>query len=341
MKKQSEGSQNTSNIIQVHDLQKRYGERTALNKINFAVQKGEIVGFLGPNGAGKSTTMNILSGCLSSSAGQVLINGYDIVQQPERAKRNIGYLPEQPPVYPGMTVHEYLSYICKLKKIPRGSRTAEILSVCAQCQIEEHTHRLIGQLSKGYRQRVGIAQALIGAPPLLILDEPTSGLDPAQIIEIRKLIKSLAGKQTVLLSTHILSEIQAICNRIIIINNGQIIADDTEQNLTRSSSSGYHLRVDAKPETVLEALFPLKSDASIDILPSVEPNTTELWVQTKGTDLRRTIFSLLSEKQLPILKLTDGSVTLEQVFMQLLEQNSAPVGNCAPNHHSNHKEDIQ
>lgn len=219
-------------MIEVTNLSKRYGASKVVNNISFAIKSGEIVGFLGPNGAGKSTTMNMLTGYLSSSSGSAKIAGFDILDDAQDAKKHIGYLPEQPPLYLDMTVKEYLNFVYDLKKtkIPRAAHIAEI---CSLVKIDDVYKRMIKNLSKGYRQRVGIAQALIGNPDVLILDEPTVGLDPKQIIEIRTLIKKLGSKHTVIISSHILSEVQAVCDRILVINNGTIVADDTPDNLSK------------------------------------------------------------------------------------------------------------
>lgn len=220
-------------MIEVKELTKYYGEHLAVDHINFSVGEGEVVGFLGPNGAGKSTTMNMLTGYLSASSGQIRINGVDLSESPLEAKRNIGYLPELPPLYTDMTVNEYLQFMCRLKKV-QGKRKREehIADVCEQVKLADVRGRLIKHLSKGFRQRVGIAQAMIGDPPILILDEPTVGLDPNQILEIRGLIKNLGKKHTVILSSHILQEIQAVCGRILILCEGRLVADDTKENLT-------------------------------------------------------------------------------------------------------------
>lgn len=213
-------------MIEVKHLVKRYGEKVAVNDLSFTVQDGEILGFLGPNGAGKSTTMNILTGYLSATSGEVRIDGVDIAEEPERAKKNIGYLPEIPPLYTDMTVEEYLRFVFRLKKVGRDvKRDAHIADICERVYLREVKGRLIRNLSKGYRQRVGIAQAMIGDPKILILDEPTVGLDPKQILEIRDLIRSLRARHTIVLSSHILQEIQAVCTRILIINEGRLAAD--------------------------------------------------------------------------------------------------------------------
>lgn len=223
-------------VIEVEGLVKRYGDFEAVKGIGFTVNKGEIVGFLGPNGAGKSTTMRILTGYLPLTAGRVRIAGHDIETQPMEAKRRIGYMPEVPPLYTDMTVRDYLIFVARIKGVPAKERRDRVAKVMAQCSIEDVAGRVIAKLSKGYRQRVGLAQALVNNPELLILDEPTAGLDPTQIIEIRKLIQGLAGEHTIILSTHILPEVTMTCNRAVIINKGQIVADDTIANLSKDKT---------------------------------------------------------------------------------------------------------
>lgn len=310
-----------SPMVEVVGVSKKYGNFTAVKNISFSLKKGEILGFLGPNGAGKSTTMNIITGCLSATSGSVSIGGYDILKQPEKAKKCIGYLPETPPLYSNMTVKEYLKFVCNLKGIK--DKASQIARCCALCHIGSYENALISQLSKGYRQRVGIAQALLGEPSVLILDEPTSGLDPAQIVETRKLIRSLAQKYTVILSTHILSEIQAVCSRIIIIGGGNIIADDTEYNLThKDGNSGYLVRVCAEKEKCLEALFELKNSISISVLDSQEKDTTELLIKpNKDFDPRKKIFRCFAKSNLPIIHMSDNNLKLENVFLKLIENN--------------------
>ena len=227
-------------MIEVRNLTKHYGDKIAVNDISFTVEDGEILGFLGPNGAGKSTTMNMLTGYISSTSGTALINGIDILDDPIKAKANIGYLPEIPPLYIDMTVKSYLNFIFDLKKC-KLPRKAHLSDICELCKVTDVKDRIIKHLSKGYKQRVGLAQALIGNPPVLVLDEPTVGLDPKQIIEIRNLIKKLGRTHTVILSSHILSEIQAVCDRVIIINKGEIAADDTADNLSKKISADHRL----------------------------------------------------------------------------------------------------
>lgn len=312
-------------MIEVEHLTKRYGDFTAVKDISFSVGEGEILGFLGPNGAGKSTTMNIITGYISSNEGTVKINGYDILEEPNKAKSQIGYLPEQPPVYTNMTVTEYLSFVCGLKKIKnKKEQEKEIARACTMAQIGHVRDRIIEHLSKGYRQRIGIAQALIGEPPVLILDEPTAGLDPAQIVEVRELIRSLSKHHTVILSSHILSEIQAVCDRIIIISNGQIAADDSAEHLANSMNekSGYLLQVAGKQAQVLDALEPLNEHATIKQSPCKESGVQEFSVISKNdSDPRKEIFHLLAEANLPILMLKSNALTLEEIFLKLISES--------------------
>lgn len=309
-------------MIEVQNLTKHYGSHCAVDHISFQVNEGEILGFLGPNGAGKSTTMNILTGYLSSNDGTVKISGYDILEDPNAAKANIGYLPEQPPLYMDMTVREYLDFIYDLKKctIPRAEHIAE---VCKLMKIEHVYGRLIKNLSKGYRQRVGMAQALIGNPPVLILDEPTVGLDPSQIIEIRSLIKALGKRHTIILSSHILPEIQAICDRIIIINDGKIVADDTAENLTRSYSSDRRLMVRvAGPAFEVEKLIHgIDGVKAVTAMSSREAGTTDFAIELQeGADIRYALFNRLAARQFPLLSSRSMEKSLEDIFMTLTSE---------------------
>ena len=243
-------------MIEAIGLVKQYGDHVAVDHLNFKVEKGQILGFLGPNGAGKSTTMNMLTGYISATEGTVLVNGYDMLEEPELAKKSIGYLPEQPPVYPDMTVTEYLQFVAELKKVPRKERETEVERVIAVTQLDAMRSRLIQHLSKGYRQRVGIAQALIGNPEVIILDEPTVGLDPEQIIEIRTLISGLKEHHTVILSSHILSEISAVCDEVLMIAKGKVVAMDTTENILQSNRNSQKLEVLLKGERdVIETLL--------------------------------------------------------------------------------------
>ena len=310
-------------MIDVQNLTKNYGTHCAVDHISFHVNEGEILGFLGPNGAGKSTTMNMLTGYLSSTDGAVKIGGYDILEEPNAAKANIGYLPEQPPLYMDMTVREYLDFMYELKKctLPRAQHIAEI---CKIMKIDHVYGRLIKNLSKGYRQRVGMAQALIGNPPVLILDEPTVGLDPSQIVEIRALIKALGKKHTVILSSHILPEVEAVCDRLVIISNGRIVADDTADNLIRNYSSDRRLMVRvAGPAFEVERLIHgIEGVKSVHPLTSHESGTTDFAIELKeGADIRYALFSKLAENKFPLLSSRSMERSLEDIFMTLTTEN--------------------
>ncbi len=306
-------------MIEVKNLTKRYGKKLAVNDISFTVNDGEILGFLGPNGAGKSTTMNILTGYLSSTEGQAIIGGVNILEDPIEAKKNIGYLPEQPPLYLDMTVCDYLDFVYDLKgcKLPRRSHIDEI---CKIVKITDVYNRVIKNLSKGYKQRVGLAEALIGNPKLLILDEPTVGLDPNQIIEIRSLIKKLGEKHTVILSSHILSEIQAVCDRVIIISHGQIVADDTAENLSKNLSNDHRITLKAigDEKTVRDTLKSINGIESVSSLRTVGENVFEYIVESdEDKDVRADIFFALADKRLPIIEMTTKELSLEDIFLRL------------------------
>ncbi len=311
-------------MIEVKNLTKRYGSHCAVDDISFQVEEGEILGFLGPNGAGKSTTMNILTGYLSATSGTVTINGHDILDEPNEAKANIGYLPEIPPLYPDMTVREYLDFMYDLKKcaLPRVKHITEI---CRVMKIEDVYNRLIKNLSKGYKQRVGMAQALIGNPPVLILDEPTVGLDPNQIIEIRSLIRTLGKHHTVILSSHILPEIEAVCDRIVIISEGKIVADDTAANLSDHFSKDRRLQVAiAGPrKEVADLLGGIAGVDSVKALGSRESGVEEFAVEVRpGTDIRRDLFTRLAQRNWPLLSSKSMAMSLEDIFINLtLHQN--------------------
>ncbi|NLJ31043.1 MAG: ATP-binding cassette domain-containing protein [Clostridiales bacterium] len=306
-------------MIEVKNLSKRYGQNIALDNISFTVEEGTVVGFLGPNGAGKSTTMNIITGYLSASSGVVTVGGYNTLDNPNEVKRLIGYMPEMPPLYPDMTVREYLNFMYDLKKVTLP-RQKHINEICALVRIGNVYDRLIGNLSKGYKQRVGLAQALLGNPPVLILDEPTVGLDPKQIIEMRNLIHNLGKKHTIILSSHILPEIQAVCERIIVVNQGALVADGTQEELAHSLSSENKLLVRlAGPEAeIRSALKTMKSVAGVESHGEKETGVYEFAVEAKGAaDLRRDLFHLAAKRDWPILSLRSTDLSLEEVFLRL------------------------
>lgn len=308
-------------MIEVSGLSKRYGSFLAVDDVSFSIGKGEIVGFLGPNGAGKSTIMNIITGYLSLTRGKVTVDGFDIVEQPEQAKRRIGYLPEIPPLYLDMKVSEYLNFIYDLKKV-KFPKSAHIDEVIRLVRIDGVKNRLIKNLSKGYRQRVGFAAALIGNPDILILDEPTVGLDPKQIIEIRNLISKLGRNHTIILSSHILSEIQAVCKRVIIINRGQIIADDTPDNLSNRLSDDHSLyaRIMCDENDMIKALSSVKGVKSVHSLGSKEKGSFDFVITPEaGADIRAGVFARIAERSKTCLKLSDNQLSLEQIFLTLTE----------------------
>ncbi len=312
-------------MIEVKNLTKRYGSKLALDDISFTVNDGEILGFLGPNGAGKSTTMNIITGYSSSTDGTVTVEGHEILAEPLKVKASIGYLPEHPPLYLDMTVKEYLSFMYDLKKV-RLAKWKHIEEICALVKISDVFGRIIKNLSKGYRQRVGLAQALLGNPSVLILDEPTVGLDPKQIIEIRKLIKELGERHTVILSSHILPEIQATCERVIVINKGRIIADGTPDDLSKTMGSDHKLtvRVDGPEDAVYELLVKLPRMLRVDKLGAREKDTFDFTLEAEpGADVRRELFSRLAELNWPLLGLRGSELSLEDIFLQLTDDNAA------------------
>lgn len=305
-------------MIEVKNLVKKYGDHTAVDHLSFTVEKGQIYGFLGPNGAGKSTTMNIMTGYLGATDGEVLINGHDILKEPEAAKKSIGYLPELPPLYMDMTVMEYLKFSTELKKIKKEDREAEIEKALKLVKLADVQDRLIKNLSKGYKQRVGLAQAILGFPEIIILDEPTVGLDPKQIIEIRELIRELAKEHTVILSSHILAEIREVCDYIMIISKGKLVASDTPEHLEElmNGSDTIHIETRAEEETVREILSGLKDIE--DVIYTQENEILKAEVKTKERkDIREAIFSAFAEAQCPLLTLQKTTVSLEEVFLEL------------------------
>ena len=316
-------------MIEVTNLTKVYGNKRAVDGISFTVNQGEILGFLGPNGAGKSTTMNILTGYISSSSGSAKIDGKDILDDPIAAKKHIGYLPEHPPLYLDMTVQEYLEFVYQLKKA-RQPMKEHIDDICRRIKITDVQKRIIKNLSKGYQQRVGLAQALIGNPEVLILDEPTVGLDPKQIIEIRNLIKNLGKRHTIILSSHILPEVQAVCDRVIVINKGKLVADDTAENLSRNLSDDFHYiaRIEGPEEEVLKLISTIPGMKDAQSLGQKEEGGFEFSLEAEpGADIRRELFKRLSERSYPLLGLKTTELTLEDIFLQLTQDggNSIPT----------------
>ncbi len=303
-------------MIEVKHLTKRYGKKTAVDDLSFTVEDGEILGFLGPNGAGKSTTMNIITGCLSATDGQVSVDGHDILDEPYAAKKSIGYLPEQPPLYLDMTVDEYLGFVYDLKKV-KLNKKYHLDEIKATVGILDVGSRRIKNLSKGYRQRVGLAQALVGNPSVLILDEPTVGLDPVQIIEIRNVIRELAQRHTIILSSHILPEISAVCRRVLIINNGKIVAEDTPQNLSRTlgGEGSVSAVIDGDRDAVLSAALSVEGVDSAQYVGD-RPDGGEYLFRSQG-DLRREISSAVSAAGGPIIEMKTNEMSLEDIFIKL------------------------
>ena len=307
-------------LIQVEQLTKLYGQHIAVDSINFTVEEGEVLGFLGPNGAGKTTMMNILTGYISATEGRALINGIDILEQPEEAKKMIGYLPEFPPLYGDMTVSEYLDFVSDIKSVTGTERKKGMEKILDLVKIADVRGRLIKNLSKGYKQRVGLAQALIGNPAVLILDEPTVGLDPKQIIEIRNLIKNLGKDHTIILSSHILPEVSAVCERVIIINKGKIVASDTPDNLTKGMDDGskLSLRIAGPEKLVVKIIQELPGVHFAEAQGIREVNTVDVVVEADAkVDIRRPLFNAMSKASYPILMMKSQDMTLEDIFIQV------------------------
>lgn len=316
-------------MIEVKNLVKKYGDHLAVDHLSFHVEKGQIYGFLGPNGAGKSTTMNIMTGYIASTDGEVIINGHNILEEPEEAKKCIGYLPEQPPLYFDMTVKEYLKFAAELKKVPRDRRENQIKDVMKMVGITNMQERLIKNLSKGYRQRVGLAQAILGYPEIIILDEPTVGLDPKQIIEIRELIRKLAKNHTIILSSHILSEVSEVCDYILIINNGKLVASDTTDNLEKMTmgSNTLELSVKGDRERMKNILDQMEEIREVEWVKSEEQDLVSLKITTdENTDVREKIFYKMAEKQMPIMDMHSTKISLEDIFLELTDSAKKPAG---------------
>ena len=313
-------------MIEVKHLTKRYGNHVAVADLSFTIEKGMVYGFLGPNGAGKSTTMNIITGCLGATDGEVFIDGHSITEDPMKAKKLIGYLPEQPPLYMDMTPLEYLRFVAQAKGIAHKEIATQIDGVMEKTKLTDVKNRLIRNLSKGYKQRVGIAQALLGNPEVIILDEPTVGLDPAQIIEIRELIRELGKEHTLVLSSHILSEVQAVCDSIMIISKGHLVASDTPENLTAllAGTSTLKLEVKGSEETARGILGTVEGIEDFHFTQSENENSLIEVKPDDEQDIRESLFNAFAKANVPILEMTRTKATLEDVFLELTQSEAAP-----------------
>lgn len=318
-------------MIEINHLVKKYGSHVAVDDLSLTVEPGKIYGFLGPNGAGKSTTMNIITGYLAATSGEVKLNGYDILKQPEEAKKCVGYLPELPPLYMDMTVREYLNFVAELKKIEKSLRSRYVDEAMEITKISDVSGRMIRNLSKGYRQRVGFAQAVLGYPEIIILDEPTVGLDPKQIIEIRDLIKELGKKHTVILSSHILTEISAVCDHVFIISKGKLVASDSTENLVNlmSGAQEIELLVKGDGELLAKQLQQLGEVEHFEKGVSEEKETSKfVLTATKGVDLREKVFAACVEHGAVILEMKTVTKSLEDVFLQLTSSQEGVQAEC-------------
>jgi len=306
-------------VIEVQHLTKRYGRVTAVDDVSFKVERGEILGFLGPNGAGKTTTMRVLTGYMPATSGRALVAGFDVFDQPLEAKRRTGYLPETPPLYPEMTVREYLTFVSQIKGVPAGERKAKVDAAMERTRVADMAERHCAKLSKGYRQRVGLAQALLHNPDVLILDEPTAGLDPKQISETRELIKALAGDHTIILSTHILPEVSQTCQRVVIINRGKVVAVDTPTNLTRrlSGEEALYLQVDPLGQEAMPLLATIPGVMRVTAREQHDGVAGFEVEYEAGRDIRRDLARTVVEAGWGLLELRPLSLSLEDVFLQL------------------------
>lgn len=309
-------------MIEVKNVTKKYGNFVAVDNISFNIKEGEIIGLLGPNGAGKSTTMNMITGFIEQTEGEIIIDGYDILKKPKKAKKEIGYMPEGVPLYTDLTVKEFVSYMAQIKKVDRKIRKEQIEKTIEETGLKDVEKKLIKNLSRGYKQRVSMAGALVGKPKILILDEPTVGLDPKQITEIRELIKKLGKTHTVILSSHILSEVSQICNKVIIINKGKIVAIDTPQNLENAVSKNNNIYVtiedpENKIETVKDKIEGIKD---IKLVATNDDGTKHYCIESEGEkDLRKTIFAEFAKENITIYEMKKQDVTLEDAFIELIE----------------------
>lgn len=311
-------------MIQVENISKKYGEHTAVDNLSFTVEKGQIYGFLGPNGAGKSTTMNIMTGYIAAGSGTVKINGFDILTEPEKAKKCIGYLPEIPPLYTDMTVYEYLMFVAELKKVPRKERMEHVEEIIERTQLEDAGGRLIRNLSKGFKQRVGLAQAMIGYPEVLILDEPMVGLDPKQILEIRDLIKELSREHTIILSSHILAEVSAVCDHIMIISKGKLVASGSPEELQEMMHTKTELEVVllCEKEQAEAVLRDIRQIGDYTIEPAQEEGSIKVCLNVSdNADIRKELSVALAGAGIPILSMKRLEKSLEDIFLELTEDN--------------------
>ena len=312
-------------MIEVQHLTKQYGPVTAVSDVSFKVEKGEILGFLGPNGAGKTTTMRILTGYMPATDGKALVAGYDVAEQPIEAKRRTGYLPETPPLYPDMTVRDYLTFCAKIKGVPKSDRTTRVATTMERTRIVDVATRHCAKLSKGYRQRVGLAQALLHNPDVLILDEPTAGLDPKQIIETRNLIKGLAGDHTIVLSTHILPEVSQTCSRVVIINRGRVVAVDTPENLTSrlGGTSAMYIEIDSGGVDASSALSGVAGVTGVSV-STTRGAIVGYEVASAGRDVRRELAAAIVGRSWGLLELRPMRMSLEEIFLQVTTEEAAP-----------------
>ena len=309
-------------MIEVKHVTKKYGKAVAVEDISFSIKEGEIVGLLGPNGAGKSTTMNMLTGFIEQTEGEIIIDGYDILKKPKKAKKEIGYMPEGVPLYTDLTVREFVQYMAEIKQVDKKTRKEKVNQIIEQTGLKDVEKKLIKNLSRGYKQRVSMAGALVGTPKILILDEPTVGLDPKQITEIRNLIKELGKTHTVILSSHILSEVSQICNKVIIINKGKIVAIDTPENLENkvSKNNCVYVTVEDTENKVNSMKDKIKDIQKLELIKENEDGTKQYMIEAQGDiDLRKTIFSEFAKENITIFELKKADSTLEEAFMKLIE----------------------
>jgi len=329
-------------LIEVKNLVKRYGNHTAVNDLSFTVNRGQILGFLGPNGAGKTTTMNIITGYISATEGTVTVNGIDVFEEPEEVKKMIGYLPEFPPLYPDLTVWEYLNFVADIKKVKKSARRQMVNDVMEATKIADMRNRLIKHLSKGYKQRVGLAQAIMGYPEVIILDEPTVGLDPKQIIEIRDLIRDLSKNHTVILSSHIMQEVNAVCDSVMIIDKGRLILQDKPENLSLhfGSTGGLKLVIKGNKNDVLNELKKIGRITKIEEKESLEEGTVSFTVYCKeDDDIREEVFYSMSKNNTPILEMQSIRMSLEDIFIKVT-QDDAFINEDKPEVYEDKTEDL-